>query len=186
MENYLSHIADQTSTKFRPAMTNTFRITIPGLEGLVDKTSQEEGAVIGDDAETVLKVSNEDFKEPTLNQASISIKRGNLTMEFPAQIEAFSSTSSFSCFIDADTYGKLYAWKCLSGDHETGEVGDPTDYWRTVTVEHLTGKGELIGTWTLNNCWVSSLEGVTFDNNSASIKKVSITLKYFKPQYRKA
>ena len=186
MENYLSHIADQTSRKFRPAMTNTFRITIPGLEGLIDKTSQEEGALIGEDAETILKVSNEDFKEPSLNQDSLSIKRGNLTMEFPGAIQAFSSSSSFSCFIDADTYGKLYAWKCLAGDHETGEVGDPVDYWRTVTVEHLTGKGELIGTWTLNNCWVSSLEGATFDNNSAQIKKVSITLRYFKPTYRKA
>ena len=186
MDKALFHIADEASTKFRPAMTNTFSIIISGLNGLSDITSSEEGATIGEDAETVLKVSNEDFQEPSFRQNTVQIKRFNLTMEFPADMQAFSSTSNFSCFVDADTYGKLYAWKCLSGNHETGEVGDPSEYWREVSVQHLTGKGELIGTWTLHNCWLSDLSGATFDNNSAQIKKVQATLRYFKPQWRKA
>jgi hypothetical protein len=186
MNRSIFHIADQNSSKYRPAMTNTFSVIIPDLEGLVDKTSQNEGAVIGQDAETVLKVSNENFKEPSLQQETVQLKRGNLTMVFPGQIQAFSSETAFSCFIDADTYGKLYTWKCLAGDHETGEVGDPKDYWRTVTIQHLTGKGELIGTWTLHNCWCSALSGATFDNKSASIKEVSVTLQYFRPEWRKA
>ena len=184
MKEAIFHIANDP-TKYRPAMTNSFRISIPGLNGAIDKTSEEEGAVLGDDTELVLKIANESFKEPTLSQQSVSLKRGNLSIEFPGQIDAFSSTSTFTCFVDSDSYGKLYTWKCQAGDHETGEVGDPSDYWKTVTIEHLTGKGELIGTWTLNNCWLSSLEGATFDNNSANIKTVSVTLKYFKPIYRK-
>lgn len=183
MDTPIFHIADETKG-FRPGMTNTFRVIIPGLDGLLDKASREEGAVITD-SETVLKVSNEDFKEPTITQNTVQIKRGNLTIEFPGDIQAFSSDCNFTCFIDADTYGKLYTWKSLSGDHETGEIGDPAEYWRTVKVEHLTGKGELIGTWTLNNCWCSQLSGASFDNNSAQVKKVAVTLKYFKPQYRK-
>lgn len=185
MKEAIFHIANDPA-KYRPGMTNTFRVSIPGLNGVADKTSEEEGAVLGEDTELVLKIANESFKEPTLSQQSVSIKRGNLSMEFPAQMDAFSSTSVFTCFVDSDSYGKLYTWKCQAGDHETGEVGDPLDYWKTVTVEHLTGKGELIGTWTLHNCWLSSLEGVTFDNTSANIKTCSVTLKYFKPTYRKA
>lgn len=184
MNRAIFHIADETKG-FRPAMTNTYRIIIPGLDGLPDKVSREEGAVLTD-SETVLRVSNEDFKEPSFQQNTVQLKRANLVIEFPGEMQPFSSDCTFSCFVDADTYGKLYTWKCQSGDHETGEVGDPIDYWRAVKVEHLTGKGELIGTWTLNNCWMSALSGATFDNNSAQVKKVTITLKYFKPTYRKA
>ena len=105
MNKALFHIADETSAKFRPAMTNTFNIIIPGLNGLVDITSSEEGALIGEDAEIVLKVSNEDFQEPVFRQNTVQLKRSNLTIEFPGDIQAFSSTSNFSCFVDADTYG---------------------------------------------------------------------------------
>lgn len=185
MRESIFHIANDPA-KYRPAMTNTFRITIPGLEGAADITNEEEGATLGEDTAVVLRVSNENFQEPTLNQGTVQIKRENLTIEFPGQMDAFSSTSSFTCFIDADTYGRLYAWKCQAGNHETGVVGDPQDYWKTVTVEHLTGKGELIGTWTLYNCWISQLSGATFDNNSAQVKQVQITLRYFRPAWRKA
>lgn len=185
-QNSLFHIA-QDPAKFRPGMTNTYRITIPILpeDGkLIDKTGTE-GALLSDNSELVLKIANESFKEPTLSQQSVQVKRGNLVMEFPSTIDAFSSTSTWTCFVDSNSYGILYTWKCLAGDHETGEIGDPNDYWREVIVEHLTGKGEVIGTWTLHNCWISSLEGVNFDNNSAAVKTVSVTFKYFKPTYRK-
>lgn len=185
MREAIFHIAND-ATKFRLGMTNNFRLNIPGLSGIADKTSGDNGAVLPEDTETTLRIAAETFKEPTLSQSSITLKRGNLSIELPGQMEAFSSSSSFACFIDSDTYGKLYAWKCQAGDHETGEVGDPADYWKTVTVEHVTGKGELIGTWTLYNCWLSSLEGVTFDHNSADYKKVNVTLKYFRPEWRKA
>ena len=185
--NSLFHIASgDGATKFRPGMTNHYRISIKGLENLIDKTSNSENEALGEDTETILKIASESFKEPTLSQQTVQIKRGNLTMEFPSTIDAFSSTSTWTCFVDSNSYGKLYTWKCKAGDHETGEVGDPADYWKTVKVEHLTGKGEVIGTWTLHNCWISSLEGANFDNNSAAVKTVSVTFKYFKPTYRKA
>lgn len=179
------HIANN-STKYRPSMTNNFRITIWGLEGIADKTNEDDGAVLGEDTGLTLRIANETFSEPTLNQQSVKIQRGNLSIEFPSQMDAFQSTSSFTCFVDSDAYGKLYAWKCLAGDHETGEVGDPADYWKTVTIEHISGKGELIGTWTLNNCWLSSLEGVTFDQKASEVKSCKVTIKYFKPTWRKA
>lgn len=178
------HIADNIA-KYRPGMTNHYKVIIPGLEGASDKTSEIEGAKLGEDTETVLTIANESFKEPTLSQQSVALQRGNLTIEFPGKIDAFTSSSTFTCFIDSDSYGKLYTWKCQAGDHETGKIGDPSEYWKEVKVEHLTGKGEIIGTWTLHNCWLSSLEGVNFDNKSSEIKTVSVTLKYFKPTYRK-
>lgn len=185
MKEAAFHISNNPA-KYRPAMGNNFRVTIPGLEGILDKTSEEEGALLGEDTALTLKIANETFQEPTLSQQTVAVKRGNLTIEFPGQIDAFQSSSTFTCFIDSDSYGKLYAWKCQSGDHETGDVGDPQDYWKTVTIEHLTGKGDLIGTWTLYNCWLSNLTGVTFTNNSAEVKTVSVTLRYFRPTWRKA
>lgn len=187
MDNHAAfHIANDSVGKYRPSMTNNFRVTIWGLEGTADKVSEEEDATLGEDTGLVLKISNDSFVEPSFSQQSVTIKRGNLSIEFPSQMDAFSSTANFTCFVDADTYGKLYTWKCLSGDHETGEVGDPSDYWKTVTIDHITGKGELIGTWTLNNCWISNLQGVTFDQSGSSVKTCQVTLKYFKPTYRKA
>lgn len=179
------HIANDDIGSLRPAMTNTFRVNIPDLEGIDDITSGASGAKLGNDTENILRISNEDFQEPSFNQKTVTLNRANQKINFPGDMDAHSSTSNFSCFIDADTYGKLYAWKCLAGNHEDGSVGDPKDYWRTVTVEHLTGKGELIGTWTLNNCWCSGLSGATFSNDSAQIKKVQVTLQYFSPKWRK-
>lgn len=185
-QSHTFHIA-MNSAKYRPVMTNTFRVKIYDLGEVKDITGDDPESIYAeDDFATVLEVSNETFQEPNLSQGTVAIKRGNLVIEFPGAMEAFSSSSTFTCFIDADTYGKLYAWKCQSGNHETGEVGNPEDYWKTVVIEHLTGKGDLIGTWTLNNCWISQLQGVTFSNNSAEIKTVNVTFRYFNPQWRKA
>lgn len=185
MKEAIFHVANDPA-KFRPGLTNNFRVTIYGLEGIADITNEEEGAKLGEDTELVLKIANEDFQEPNLNQQSVTITRGNLKMEFPAQMDAFQSTSKFTCFVDSDAYGKLYAWKMLSGNHENGDVGNPQDYWKEVIVEHLDGKGNLLGTWFLHNCWISSLQGITFSNNQAEVKTCQVTLKYFKPQWRKA
>ena len=184
--NRLITIADKIES-YRPDMTHTFRMTILGLGGASDVSNSTPGAVLDEEnSSLVLTIANDSFQEPTLRQGTVSFKRANLTIEFPGQIEAFSSTSKFTCFIDSDSYGKLYAWKCQSGNHETGEVGDPRDYWKDVTVEKLTGKGELVGTWHLHNCWLSELSGETLDNNTANIKTCTATLKYFRPEWRKA
>lgn len=184
MNDATIHIATSGSS-YKPVMTNHFIVTISGLDGMKDWTSPDADALITD-SELTLKVANQSFKEPTLQQTTVGIKRGNLEITFPGSINPMSSDATFQVFVNRSAYNALYSWKMLSGNHETGDVGDPNEYWKTVTVDITSGnKGTIYSTWTLPNAWISSLQGASFSNDSNEVKAVSITLHYFQPTYRR-
>lgn len=170
---------------YRPVMTNHFEVTIHDLDGMVNWADPEKGPIV--DSELTLKIANKNFQGPQISQQSVSIARGNTTIEFPGRLDAFSSTATFEVFVTKSAFDILYSWKMASGNPETGEVGDPGDYWKKVDIDVMTGnKGTYVGTWTLNNCWISSLQEVAFDNSANEVKSCQITLKYFAPKWRRA
>lgn len=168
---------------YRPVMTNHFEITVHDLDGMINWADPDKKPIA--DSELTLKIANKNFSGPNISQQSVAIQRGNTTIEFPGRIDAFSSTATFEVFVNKSAFDILYSWKMASGNQETGEVGNPSEYWKRVEIDVLTGdKGTLIGTWTYNNCWLQSLQEVTFDNGANEVKSCSVTLKYFAPRWR--
>lgn len=168
---------------YRPVMGNHFEVTVHDLDGMINWADPDKSLIT--ESALTLKVANDTFQGPTLNQQAVSINKGNVTLEFPGRMDATQSTASFQVYVNKSAYDILYSWKMASGNHETGDVGAPSDYWKRVEVDVTTGnKGTLVGTWTLNNAWISSLQEITFSNADNSIKVANITLRYFKPTWR--
>lgn len=170
---------------YRPVMTNHFEVTIFDLDGMINQADPEKAPIA--ESQLTLKIANDTFQGPQLNQQSVAIQRGNMTIEFPGRMDATQSTATFQVFANKSAFDILYSWKMASGNHENGQVGSPDEYWKRVEVDIMTGdKGTLVGTWTFDKCWISSLQEVTFDNKANEVKSVNITLKYFAPKYRSA
>lgn len=169
---------------YHPVATNHFTVTIRLPQGLVNYADEQQRQ-FPEDTILTLKIANKDFKEPSFSQQKLSYKKGNLEINFPGAINAFSGSASFDVFVTKSAYDILYSWKMASGNHLTGEIGDPRDYWAEVEIDVTTGnKGTLIGTWTLHNVWLSQLDGTNFSNSSNDSKSVSVTMEYFKPTWQ--
>lgn len=188
MNNANFHIASNSGS-YRPVMTNHFEVTIHDIADMVNQADPKKRkfSELDSEADLTLKIANNTFQGPQFNQQAVAIQRGNTTIEFPGKMDAHSSNATFQVFANKSAFDILYSWKMLAGNHETGDVGDPSDYWKKVEIDVMTGnKGKIIGTWTFHNCWISALQEVTFDNGANEVKAVTITLRYFKPQWRNA
>lgn len=173
-------------SKYHPVATNHFTVTFKLPEGLINQADPKKRTLkdSGLDPILALKIANQDIQEPTLSQQKLTYKKGNLAISFPGTIDEFNGSANFDVFVKQSAYDILYSWKLASGNHLTGEVGDPEDYWAEVDIDVTTGnKGTLVGTWKFYNVWCSQLQGITFNNNSNETKKVSIQLSYFKPEW---
>lgn len=182
--NSANYTVAANPASYRPQMTNHFEMTIQGLEGMINQADPDKGPIT--DSVLTIKIANDTFKEPDLNQQAVGFSRGNTTFEFPGRMDANQTTATFHCMVDKNAYDILYSWKLASGNPETGDVGDPQDYMKTVIIDETSGnKAKLLSSWTLNYAWISSLSGAQFSNSANEIKNVQITLRFFKPQYRK-
>lgn len=169
---------------YHPVATNHYTITINLPEGLINQADPDKRPFSKADSQLTLKIANDNIAEPAFNQQKLKLTKGNLSIEFPGAIDPFTGTANFHVFVTKSAYDILYSWKLASGNHITGEIGDPDDYWATVMIDVTTGnKGTLVGTWTWNNCWLPSLQGINFDNNQSQPKTCNVTMSYFKPDW---
>lgn len=176
------HIATNPES-YRPVMTNHFDITIFGLDGMRNYASSDPKAVIKE-SKLTLSIATDTFQGPTISQQAIPINKGNLTIEFPGRMDAHTSTATFHVFVKKSAFDILYSWKMASGNNVNGLVGNPQDYWKVVEIDVTTGdKGLLVGTWRYQNCWLQSLQEVTFNNGANEVKTANVTMKYFRPQW---
>ncbi len=184
--NATSYIAADPAS-YKPIMNNHYILTITGFEGKKNYARSTATKIVNftqAEAELSLKIANQTFAEPNLQQGFQEIKKGNMSISFPGAINAMSSTATFQVYVSKSAYDILYSWKMESGNQVTGEVGDPQEYWREVKIDLVSGnRGVIYGTWTLKNAWISSLQGVTFSNDSSEVRSVSVTMHYYMPSY---
>lgn len=170
--------------EYHPVATNHFTVTMNLPETLVNMADPKKGVFNKEDLQLSLKIANDNFTSPSFSQTPLTYRKGNLGISFPGTIDVFSSTAQFHVFVSKSAYDILYSWKMASGNHLTGEVGDPDDYWADIFIDITTGnKGTLVGTWKLSNCWCSNLQSITLDNNSGNLMSCGITIQYFKPEW---
>lgn len=174
----------QDGKAYHPVATNHFTVTMNLPEGLRNMADPRKSVFSKEDLTLTLKIANDTFQGPGFSQSTLSYRKGNLGIEFPGNINTFQSSAQFDVFVTKSAYDILYSWKMAAGNHITGEVGDPDDYWAEVSIDVTTGnKGALVGTWELHNCWCSDLQSITFDNNANAPMKCNITIRYFRPEW---
>lgn len=183
MNDAVLNIANDPKS-YHPVATNHFTVTFHMPEGLINQSDPEKRAFAKEDLILTLKIANDTIEEPRFTQQTLSYKKGNLSIEFPGSIDAFSGTARFHVFVSKSAYDVLYSWKMASGNHLTGEIGDPDSYWADVDIDVTTGnKGTLVGTWNWHNVWCNSLSGASFDNSASTPKTCEIGLKYIRPEW---
>lgn len=168
---------------YHPVATNHFTVTMR-LPTTLQNAANPNAPFSQDDLILTLKIASESFKGPGFSQQPLTYKKGNLSIDYPGSMNSFTSSAAFDVFVTKSAYDILYSWKMASGNHLTGEVGDPEDYWAEIEIDVTTGnKGQLVGTWELFNCWCSDLASINFDNNSNNPMKCDITIHYFRPKW---
>ena len=171
---------------YHPVATNNYTVTIRLPKTLRNQADPKKPLITDTlkDAVLTLKVANDSIDEPNFKQDTLKYAKGNLDISYPGRINGFSGNAKFHIFVQKSAYDILYSWKMAAGNHLTGEVGDPDDYWAEVDIDVTTGnKGTLVGTWKWRNVWCSDLQGVTFSSSGNDTKSVQITMHYFRPEY---
>lgn len=187
------HISSNLSS-YESARSGFFTFIVDDLDGIVradySGSREEPGddAVIGK-AQEYLKLNVTAASVPHFSLEDLSYKRGNEQIHF-AGVPSFSSgTITVQDVVGLDTKSILMAWQALAYDINTrkgGRMGDWTDsdgvlhkgYKKTCTLCEYTQDYELIRSWTLYGCWISSISEGDFDKTSDGERTLSATIVY--------
>ena len=115
---------------------------------------------------------------PQFSLTALEYVRGNDKVKF-AGIPTFDAgTLAVDDVVGLDTKTILMAWKELAYDPITRKGGRMKDYKVNCTLCEYTQDYELIRTWTLYGCWVSSVSDAEFDRESDGKRQLSATIEY--------
>lgn len=130
--------------------------------------------------EDIIRISCSKAFVPTFKQNAITVKRGNNTMKFAGVPEFDSGSISLNDYIGAGTKDLMYAWQQMSYDVMTEKVGLAEDYKRTAYLLEYTPDNQLVRSWKLLGCWISSLEFGEFNYENNEKMQITATIEYDK------
>lgn len=162
---------------------NNFVFYVEGLNKLLGNTDyslQTANKYAYENAEDVVKISVNKASVPHFTQSVIQVKRGNNTMKFAGVPEFSAGSVELNDYIGAGTKDILYAWQQKSYNVHTEKVGLVTDYKKDAYLLEYTPDYQLVRTWKLFGCWISSLSEGEFSHDSAEKHTISATIEYDK------
>lgn len=169
------HMADNQS-QYEIQRTNNFEFIVSGIDDItIPGTTQ-----VISKAQDVIRMSVISCPIPHFSQDPITVKRGNSELKFAGVPSFKSGTIKINDFIGTDSVGVLQAWQSLSYNVETEKVGHATDYKKTCSLIEYSPDYQVVRTWKLYGCWISSLEEDEMDNENNSKHTVRATIEYDK------
>jgi len=177
------HLADNPQL-YEPARTNNFEFVVTDIDDLLYAGTDSATATEADhitNGQEVLRVSVVSSTVPHFSLSKIEVKRGNNTVKFAGTPTFDDGTLVLNDYIGARTKSVLLAWQALAYDVRTEKVHRATNYKKDCTlVEYSPDYDEVIRTWTLKGCWISSLSEGEFSNETNDKKTVTATIVYDK------
>lgn len=158
--------------------SNNFVFYIEGLEG--DYLNIPQNTYAQKNASDIIKISCSKAFVPTFTQSVIQLKRGNNTLKFAGTPEFSNGQIQLNDFIGAGTSDVLYAWQQKSYNSLTEKVGLVTDYKKDGYLLEYTPDYQLVRTWKLFGCWISSLSFDEYNHDSAEKHNITATIEYDK------
>lgn len=152
------------------------------IEGLSDKGYLDipQNTYAQSNASDVIRISCSKAFVPTFTQSVIQLKRGNNTLKFAGTPEFSNGQLQLNDFIGAGTSDVLYAWQQKAYNTLTEKVGLVTDYKKDAYLLEYTPDYQLVRTWKLFGCWISSLSFDEYNHESAEKHNVTATIEYDK------
>lgn len=131
-------------------------------------------------AKEMIRLSVSAMSVPHFSQTPIEVRRGNTAIKYAGVISWPSGSLECYDFIGAETKDILMAWQAKSGNPMYQTVGQQADYKVTAfLVEYTPDYNEIVRTWKLDGCWISSIEedGYSVDSGTGA-RKIRCTIEY--------
>ena len=161
---------------YEPQRSNTFKFYVSSLNGLLNG-----GNVSTDTSEDqAIELSVKASSVPHFNIEKITINRGNNAMNFAGKPSFGDGSLVIHDYIGAHTKEILMAWQRQAYIVETEKVGLAKDYKRTAYLLEYTPTFQLVRTWVLDGCWVSTISEGNYDHDSSDARTIDATIIYDK------
>lgn len=188
-EQYTSILASNLfmNQKYEPQRTNNFELQIVGLSTIVRAGYTSDSTNHGYTSEMYQRLQSIDTTQemilsikgafsPQVTLQSLEIPYGNTKTKFAGVPTYNDGSLSWVDYYDQDTEALLLAWRRAAFDDDTGAIGDAINYKRTAYLTYYSPSGRAARRFKLEGCWLQSVNGSAFSNDSASIRELSVTL----------
>lgn len=131
-------------------------------------------------AQENIRLSVSSTSVPHFKQNVIEVRRGNTGVKYAGVLSWDSGTLECYDFIGAETKDILMAWQALSGNPLYQTVGQQKDYkFDAQLIEYTPDYNEIVRTWKLDGCWISSISEEPFSTDSGNnARKINCTIEY--------
>lgn len=147
------------------ALANQFQMIIPPFPG------------VGNLEQTNLRVLTVDI--PEMTHETYEITKNGTKFTRPSGISGNPTEFSFTYRIDKnyEAYLGFIRWHRLIRDPQTGIMAPESSYRVPITVQPIDTAGNaLSGGWLMQGCFISSHDGISFDEESGDPLTASVTM----------
>jgi len=163
---------------YQPVRTNNFRFLADFSNTELLRVDTKDTLRDAGTAQEIIDFSVVKFNPPHFTQDEIAVKRGNSTVYY-ASVPTFDADDLvINDFAGADGKSILLAWQALSYDVVNDIVPTSEKYKINATVVEYLPDGTYLRHWVLYGCWVKGISEDGWDNESASKKTVTASIRY--------
>lgn len=163
---------------YEPQRANTFSFVVTDIDDLVQLGSKS-GAIFAN-AQEILSVACSGAPVPHFSQDIVRVRRGNNEIKFAGTVTFEAGTLKLRDYIGANVKEILMAWRTLSYDIETGNVGAlaRSPYKKDCYLIEYAPDFEVVRRWVLHGCWISNISEGDYDADNGDKKDITATIQY--------
>lgn len=158
---------------WEPQRTNNFEIHIYGLDNL---TSADKGLSMPSNAGKFLTLSTDSVGDLGVNIDALNVDYGNNRIHFAGKPDYSTISLSFNDFVGLETERIIAAWHKLVYNPKTQQIGRASVYKKPAHLLEFSPDGDYIKCWELHGCFPTSVSYTGYNQSSADIRKISVTL----------
>ena len=158
---------------WEPQRTNNFEIHIYGLDNL---TSADKGLSMPSNAGKFLTLSTDSVGDLGVNIDALNVDYGNNRIHFAGKPDYGTISLSFNDFVGLETERIIAAWHKLVYNPKTQQIGRASVYKKPAHLLEFSPDGDYIKCWELHGCFPTSVSYAGYNQSSADIRKISVTL----------
>ena len=158
---------------WEPQRTNNFEIHIYGLDSL---TSADKGLSMPSNAGKFLTLSTDSVGDLGVNIDALNVDYGNNRIHFAGKPDYSAISLSFNDFVGLETERIIAAWHKLVYNPKTQQIGRASVYKKPAHLLEFSPDGDYIKCWELHGCFPTSVSYTGYNQSSADIRKISVTL----------
>lgn len=175
------HLSDNPAL-YEPSRNNTFEFIVTGIDellraGISAEVAEDTDYISG--PQDIIRLSLAEAPVPHFDLDTVSIKRGNSTMNFAGAPSFSSGSLNFNDYVGARTKDVLLAWQALAYNIADDVVELAAKYKHDcILLEYAPDYSKVVRKWTMKGCWVKTLSEGNFSHDDHNKRMISATIVY--------